>query len=66
MDIKVDKGFLLALIELLGNEKLRGNEVIILHLQFSEVAVQRRSYKNVFWKYAADLQESTHAEVWFQ
>ena len=39
MDIKVDKGFLLALMELLGNEKLRGNEVIILHLQFSEAAV---------------------------
>ena len=32
MDIKVDKGFLLALMELLENEKLRGNEVIILHL----------------------------------
>ena len=22
--------------------------------------------KNVFWKYAANLQENTHAEVWFQ
>ena len=22
--------------------------------------------KKVFWKYAANLQENTHAEVWFQ
>ena len=22
--------------------------------------------ENVFWKYAAPLQENTHAEVWFQ
>ena len=27
---------------------------------FSEAAIQ------VFWKYAANLQENTHAEMWFQ
>ena len=27
-------------------------------------AVQRCSYKKVFWRYAANLQEKTHAEVW--
>ena len=31
-----------------------------------EAAVCRCSHKNVFWKYAANLQESTHGEVWFQ
>ena len=29
-------------------------------------AVQRCSYKKVFWRYAANLQEKTHAEVWFE
>ena len=32
----------------------------------SETAVQRCSYEKVFWKYAINLQENTHAEVWFQ
>ena len=32
----------------------------------SEAAVQRCSYEKVFWKYAANLQENTHAKVWFQ
>ena len=27
----------------------------------SEAAVQRCSYEKVFWKYAANLQENTHA-----
>ena len=29
-------------------------------------ARQRCSYEKVFWKYVANLQENTHAEVWFQ
>ena len=33
---------------------------------YSEAALQSCSYKKVFWKYAANLQENTHAEVWFQ
>ena len=31
-----------------------------------EAAIKRCSCKNVFWKFAADLQENTHAEVRFQ
>ena len=37
--------------------------ISILH---PEAATQRRSEKKVFWKYAANLQENAHAEVWFQ
>ena len=33
---------------------------------FTEVAVKMCSYKKVLWKYAANLQEVTHAEVWYQ
>ena len=29
-------------------------------------ALRRRSYEKVFWKYAANLRENTHAEVWVQ
>ena len=28
--------------------------------------MRRCSEEKVFWKYAAHLQENTHAEVWFQ
>ena len=31
-----------------------------------EAAIQRRSCKNVLWKFAADLQDNTHAKVRFQ
>ena len=34
-------------------------------LTLSESALQRHSKENVFWKYAANLQENIHAEVWF-
>ena len=34
--------------------------------QSTEAAIQRCSYEKVFWKYAANSQENTHAEVWFQ
>ena len=30
----------------------------------SEAATQRCSSEKVFWKYAANLQDNTHAEVW--
>ena len=30
----------------------------------SEAIFRKCSYKRVFWKYAATLQENTHAEVW--
>ena len=32
----------------------------------TEAANQRCSKEKVFWKYAANLLESTHANVWFQ
>ena len=32
----------------------------------SEAAAQMCSQEKVFWKYAANLQENTHAEVWYQ
>ena len=32
----------------------------------TEAAVQRCSEEKVLWKHAANLQENTHAEVWFQ
>ena len=31
-----------------------------------EAFLKRWSYKRLFWKYAADLKEITHTEVWFQ
>ena len=34
--------------------------------KYTEASPQRRSYKKVLWKYAANLQENTHAELWFQ
>ena len=34
--------------------------------RISEAATQRCSLEKLFWKYAADLQENTHAEVRFQ
>ena len=35
-------------------------------MRFSKAATQRGSLVKVFWKCAANLQETTHAEVWFQ
>ena len=31
---------------------------------FAEAALQWCSHERVFWKYTADIQENTHAEVW--
>ena len=33
------------------------------NLRIPEAATQRCSQKKVFWKYAANLQENTHVEV---
>ena len=38
----------------------------IMQATYSEAALQRCFYKKLFWKYAANLQENTHVEVWFQ
>ena len=35
-------------------------------MTWSEAAVQRCSKENLFWKYAANLQKNTYAEVRFQ
>ena len=35
-------------------------------MELSEAIVQRCSREKVFWNDAANLQEKTHAEVWFQ
>ena len=32
----------------------------------AEAAIRRCSQEKVFWKYAANLQENAHVEVWFQ
>ena len=41
-------------------------EYALAQEQYSEAALQRCSEEKVFWKYAANLQENTHAEMWFQ
>ena len=33
---------------------------------YFEAAVHKFSYKKMFWKYAANLQHNTHAEVQFR
>ena len=40
--------------------------VYILKPEITEAATQRCSWEKVFWKYAANLHENTHAEVQFQ
>ena len=42
------------------------NRVGTNRINETEAAIQRCSYEKVFWKYAANLQGSTHAKVWFQ
>ena len=33
---------------------------------FTEASLHRCSYKMMFWRYAANIQENTHVEEWFQ
>ena len=40
------------------------SKIVCLH--FTEAVLQRCSYENVFLKYAANLQDNTHAKVQFQ
>ena len=35
-------------------------------MHIAEPAIQKGSVEKVFWKYAANFQENTHAEVQFQ
>ena len=39
---------------------------LLVKLETSEAAVLRCYEEKMLWKYAANLQENTHAEVWFQ
>ena len=50
---------------ILDGKQLYGTDSVE-YLGISEAALQRCSYKKVFCKYAENLQENTHAEVWFQ
>ena len=52
-------------------EFLEGNSYSLLAFRYFpqealRQAIQRCSYKSIFWKYAAELKENTRAEVWFQ
>ena len=40
--------------------------ILLSEVERSEVAFQMWSYKKVFWEYAANLQENTHAEVQYR
>ena len=41
-------------------------EIESRYLKISEAAIQRCSVEKIFWKYAANLQQKTHAKVRFQ
>ena len=49
----------------LSDEKIEDKNLEAPIFKPSEVPLQRNSFKKVFWKYAANLQENTHAEVQF-
>ena len=46
--------------------KLTQNELHLNAGKSTEATIQRCSLEKVFWKYVANLQENTHAEVRFQ
>ena len=46
-----------------GYDLLMFDELKVLSI---EASLQSCCYKKEFWKYAANSQENTHAEVWFQ
>ena len=47
----------------IGEYSGKGN---VIFSALIEAATQSCSYEKVFSKYAANLEENTHAEVWFQ
>ena len=51
---------------ILKHQKHWGYLFMFYVLDFPEAPLQRCSYKKVLWKYATNLQENTHAEVWLQ
>ena len=42
------------------------DEIFVFNVHNPEAATQRCSKEKVFWKYAANFQESTHDEMRFQ
>ena len=44
----------------------RSYHVSLTEVVTTEAVTQKCSWEKVFWKYAANLQENTHAGVWFQ
>ena len=59
-----------SLVKILENYVIMSNTggliCLFILLLCAEAALQRRSYKKLFWKYPINLQKNTHAEVWFQ
>ena len=47
-------------------EEFIANYLDAVNLLVTEAATQGCSWEKVFWKYAVNLQENTHAEVQFQ
>ena len=43
----------------------RGEILLVVMLDISEVSLQRCSLDKMCWKYVANLQENIHTEVWF-
>ena len=60
---KPHKSYFVAKPEL-GQTNKQLQNLVVLHIK-TEAAIQRCSLKKMFWKYVANLQENTHAEVWF-
>ena len=60
---KPHKSYFVAKPEL-GQTNKQLQHSVVLHIK-TEAAIQRCSLKKIFWKYVANLQENTHAEVWF-
>ena len=47
-------------------DRVSQNAIIDVLYQITEADTQRCSLEKVFWKYAANLQENTHAEVRYE
>ena len=55
-----------AFLGLSISDCVSGHDVYNHLYDISEAVTQKCSEETIFWKYAADLQENTHANVWFQ
>ena len=57
---------ILAVLCMPANKCMYGKVCSYIHMRRAETVLKRFSYENVFCKYPKDLQENTHAKVWFQ